>query len=114
MINRKKVCYVYRIVHFLDNRVEYKDDTHIIPRSTPIIVKRRPAAKHGRGSATKYIMDNNAGPEASAGNNSMPTWQRTAMSKRFDGKEDAPMVQAAKPMVSLWIYIITVDSSHRL
>jgi hypothetical protein len=109
MINRKKVCGVYELVRNLDNRIEYKDDTHIIPRSTPIIVKRRPAAKHGRGSATKYIADNNAGPQASANNASMPAWQRTAMSKRFDGKDDTAMVQVAKPPVSLRIGNIQVD-----
>ena len=33
----------------------YDDDTTIIPRSTVVIAKRRPAARPGRGGAARYI-----------------------------------------------------------
>ena len=34
---------------------EYDDDTSIIPRSTTVIAKRLPAAKSGRGGASRYV-----------------------------------------------------------
>ena len=34
---------------------EYDDDTSIIPRSTSVIARRLPAAKAGRGGATRYV-----------------------------------------------------------
>ncbi|KAJ7066569.1 DWNN domain-containing protein [Mycena amicta] len=74
---------------------EYADDSEIIPRSSSVIVKRRPAARPGKGKASMYI--------AGAGN-SLPTsepvsrgggpsgqpvsWHKGAMSKRFDVKEE--------------------------
>lgn len=36
-------------------RLEYDDDTSIIPRSTTVIAKRLPAAKSGRGGAARYV-----------------------------------------------------------
>ncbi|KAJ6619828.1 DWNN domain-containing protein [Mycena sp. CBHHK59/15] len=73
---------------------EYTDDSEIIPRSSSVIVKRRPAARPGKGKASMYI--------AGAGN-SVPTsepvqrggpgagsssWHKGAMSKRFDVKDE--------------------------
>lgn len=34
---------------------EYKDDSQIVPRSTSVIVKRRPAVRPGKGRAAMYI-----------------------------------------------------------
>ncbi|KAJ3009991.1 UNVERIFIED_CONTAM: hypothetical protein HDU68_002382 [Siphonaria sp. JEL0065] len=34
---------------------EYPDDNQVIPRNTSILVLRRPAAKHGRGTASRYV-----------------------------------------------------------
>ncbi|KAI9343155.1 hypothetical protein BDR26DRAFT_1006403 [Obelidium mucronatum] len=34
---------------------EYPDDNQVIPRNTSILVLRRPAAKHGRGTAARYV-----------------------------------------------------------
>lgn len=34
---------------------EYDDDTAIIPRSTSIIARRLPAARPGRGGASRYV-----------------------------------------------------------
>lgn len=39
-----------------DIRVEYDDDTTIIPRSTTVIAKRLPAQKPGRGGAARYVL----------------------------------------------------------
>jgi len=73
---------------------EFKDDSHIIPRSSSVIVKRLPAARPGKGKASLYV--NGVGPamptsdplaRASSGT---PAWHKGAMSKRFDGKEDTP------------------------
>lgn len=33
----------------------YDDDTTIIPRSTAVIAKRRPAVRPGRGGAARYV-----------------------------------------------------------
>lgn len=35
--------------------VEYSDDTEIVPRSTTVIARRRPAERHGRGGAARYV-----------------------------------------------------------
>ncbi|ORY35195.1 DWNN-domain-containing protein [Rhizoclosmatium globosum] len=35
---------------------EYPDDNQVIPRNTSILVVRRPAAKQGRGTASRYVM----------------------------------------------------------
>lgn len=46
---------------------EYDDDTTIIPRSTPIIARRLPPSKPGRGTAQRYVsgkMPMNALPNA--------------------------------------------------
>ena len=36
-------------------RVEFDDDTSVIPRSTTVIAKRLPATKPGRGGAARYV-----------------------------------------------------------
>lgn len=38
-----------------DSNEEYDDDTTIIPRSTTVIAKRTPAARHGHGRAARYV-----------------------------------------------------------
>lgn len=48
-------------------QLEYDDDTTIIPRSTPIIARRLPPSKPGRGTAQRYVsgkMPMNALPNA--------------------------------------------------
>jgi protein MPE1 len=76
---------------------EYKDDSHIIPRSVSVIVKRLPSARPGKGKAAMYI----AGSTAAGGQtsdisqrqgapiNGSNNWHRGAMSKRFDGKDES-------------------------
>jgi protein MPE1 len=90
-------------------RTEYKDDTQVIPRSTSVIAKRMPAARPGRGSSTKYITADAGAMEANSsvggpGSMGPPSWQRTAMSRRFDGKEETPVV-ASKPAVCSDVYL---------
>lgn len=43
-----------------DTNEEYDDDTAIIPRSTSIIARRKPAIKAGRGSAARYVFRQDA------------------------------------------------------
>jgi protein MPE1 len=79
--------------------VEYKNDSQIIPRSTSVIVKRMPASKPGKGKAAIYLsggsaktttsLDSTAAKGGASGN----SWARpghSAMSRRFDGKEEKP------------------------
>ena len=74
---------------------EYKDDSQIVPRSTSVIVKRRPAVRPGKGKAAMYISGTpGAGSEkhtpiVTPANN---TWHRPGLpsghsSKRFDSRE---------------------------
>lgn len=74
---------------------EYKDDSQIIPRSTSVIVKRRPAIRPGKGRAAMYISGTSGSssekptPTVTPANN---TWHRPGLSsghisKRFDSKE---------------------------
>ena len=74
---------------------EYKDDSHIIPRSTSVIVKRRPAVRPGKGRAAVYISGTPGSnsekptPTVTPANN---TWHRPGfaaghISKRFDSRE---------------------------
>ncbi|KAH7915291.1 DWNN domain-containing protein [Hygrophoropsis aurantiaca] len=71
---------------------EYKDDSHIVPRSSSVIVKRLPSSRPGKGKAAMYIAGTNGAapvptsePVQRSGGN---TWHKGAMSKRFDGKEE--------------------------
>ncbi|KAJ7890471.1 DWNN domain-containing protein [Mycena olivaceomarginata] len=86
---------------------EYTDDSEIIPRSSSVVVKRRPAARPGKGKASMYIAGaSNSVPTSEpvqrSGSGATPTtWHKGAMSKRFDVKEEpssAPQPStAAKP-----------------
>ena len=59
---------------------EYGDDTEIIPRSTTVIARRRPAERHGRGGAARYV----SGKAPTMSKNS----QRT---ENMSGKADAAL-----------------------
>jgi len=74
---------------------EYKDDSQIVPRSTSVIVKRRPAVRPGKGKAAMYISGTPGAssekhtPIVTPANN---TWHRPGLpsghsSKRFDSRE---------------------------
>ena len=74
---------------------EYKDDSQIIPRSTSVIVKRRPAVRPGKGRAAMYISgtlgasSDKPTPTVTPANN---TWHRPGfasghLSKRFESRE---------------------------
>ena len=75
--------------------VEYRDDTHVIPRSSSVVVKRV-FAKPGKGKAAMYIAGSSAGSSSAAseqGKNGSAAggshnWHRGNISKRFDGKEE--------------------------
>ncbi|ETW79050.1 hypothetical protein HETIRDRAFT_156028 [Heterobasidion irregulare TC 32-1] len=71
---------------------EFRDDSHIIPRSTSVIAKRRPAARNGKGNVAVYLAG--AAPETTgkSGNssNNASSWHKGSMSRRFDGKEEPP------------------------
>jgi hypothetical protein len=73
---------------------EYTDDSEIIPRSSSVVVKRRPAARPGKGKASMYIAGaSNSVPTSEpvqrSGSGATPTtWHKGAMSKRFDVKEE--------------------------
>ena len=82
---------------------ELKDDSHVIPRSSSVVVKRMPPARPGKGKAAMYI----AAPGTSATPESKPNSQpasaswpaRGSMSRRFD--KEAPSrpatVRAVQP-----------------
>ncbi|KAJ7759258.1 DWNN domain-containing protein [Mycena metata] len=86
---------------------EYTDDSEIIPRSSSVVVKRRPAARPGKGKASMYIAGAGAAvPTSEPVQRSGPgaptsSWHKGAMSKRFDVKEEpsssAPRPSAPKP-----------------
>ena len=74
---------------------EYKDDSQIIPRSTSVIVRRRPPVRPGKGRAAVYISgtpgasSEKPAPTVTPANN---TWHRPGfasglISKRFDSRE---------------------------
>lgn len=79
---------------------EYKNDSQIIPRSSSVIVKRRPAVRPGKGKAAMYISGGPTGssstsasdkPSASV-NLTNNTWHRPGLApvnqfKRSDPKE---------------------------
>ncbi|KAJ3200626.1 hypothetical protein HDU82_008733 [Entophlyctis luteolus] len=50
------------LVYNAQTNDEYPDDNQVIPRNTSILVARRPAAKHARGTAQRYVTA--AGPPA--------------------------------------------------
>ncbi|KAG5654353.1 hypothetical protein H0H81_003811 [Sphagnurus paluster] len=81
------------------SKQEFKDDSQIIPRSSSVIVKRLPSARPGKGKASMYLAGvGNTLPTSDpitklGGPSNGPTsWHKGAMSKRFDGKEEAPSV----------------------
>ncbi|TRM65599.1 DWNN domain-containing protein [Schizophyllum amplum] len=82
---------------------EYADDTTIVPRSSSILVKRRPAVRPGRGKAAYYTAGTAGNLPASesmqrgGGGGGGSTWYKGAMSKRFDGKEEAAKSSAMPP-----------------
>lgn len=92
---------------------EYRDDSQIIPRSTSVIVKRRPAVRPGKGRAAMYISGTPGAssekhtPIVTPANN---TWHRPGLSsghlsKRFDSREkekerDEPPKPVAKSSVA--------------
>lgn len=91
-----------RLTDFYSLDSEFKDDGEIIPRSSYVIVKRMPAARLGKGKAAFYT--------AGAGSlipTSEPinrgggggTWHKGAMSKRFDGKDEAQPKPVSDPEV---------------
>lgn len=86
---------------------EYKDDAYTIPRSSSVVVKRV-YAKPGKGRAAHYL--GSAGPsgngpaqesgaKTAGGGAGGHAWHRGNISKRFDGKEEPPKAEPAKPAV---------------
>ncbi|KAJ2924271.1 hypothetical protein H1R20_g12818, partial [Candolleomyces eurysporus] len=81
-------------VHVYDTatKQEFKDDTHIIPRSTSVLVKRLPVFRPAKTRIPIYLGNAPGGPVPTSetvvrGNAS---WHKGSMSKRFDGKEEPP------------------------
>lgn len=109
---------------------EYKDDSQIVPRSTSVIVKRRPAVRPGKGRAAMYISGTPGAssekhtPIVTPANN---TWHRPGLSsshtsKRFDSREkererDEPQkpvrVTSQIPAIAYPVPGLTQDSSSR-
>ncbi|KAI5120369.1 hypothetical protein M0805_006891 [Coniferiporia weirii] len=85
---------------------EYKDDMHIIPRSSLVIAKRVPASKTGKGKGAMYLTGTLPSTAQSsdglAGKEKLPSAPsvRTrfgvgAMSRRFDGKDELSKSRAS-------------------
>ncbi|KAI0343058.1 DWNN-domain-containing protein [Trametopsis cervina] len=74
---------------------ELRDDGYIIPRSSSVIVKRV-FAKPGKGKAAYYLggtgpPGGSAAPDSNKSSGvGAQSWHRGNITKRFDGKEDAP------------------------
>ncbi|KAJ7429887.1 DWNN domain-containing protein, partial [Mycena galericulata] len=85
---------------------EYTDDSEIIPRSSSVVVKRRPAARPGKGKASMYIAGaGNTVPTSEPVQRNAPgaassSWHKGAMSKRFDVKDEPSSSLVPKPTVS--------------
>ncbi|KAJ7155344.1 DWNN domain-containing protein [Mycena crocata] len=81
---------------------EYTDDSEIIPRSSSVVVKRRPAARPGKGKASMYIAGaGNSVPTSEPVQKSGPgaassSWHKGAMSRRFDIKDEQPSPSVPK------------------
>jgi hypothetical protein len=105
---------------------EYRDDSHIIPRSSSVVVKRV-FAKPGKGKAAMYIAGTatasssgtpEQGKQPAAGANGSHSWHRGNISKRFDGKEESSTsaskatTPAPVSFPSLRQLIRTVSSGH--
>ncbi|KZT71975.1 DWNN-domain-containing protein [Daedalea quercina L-15889] len=79
---------------------EFKDDSHIIPRSSSVLVKRV-FVRPGKGKVAMYVGNaapNAATPEHSSrtggGSSTSNTWSRAGnISKRFDGKSEERLAQ---------------------
>lgn len=101
---------------------ELKDDSHIIPRSSAVVVKRV-FAKPGRGKAAMYIAGTSAGsstatPEPgrqASGANGSHSWRRGNMTKRFDGKEESPSAtkSTSSASVSIPTHLAVYGSTSR-
>ncbi|KAJ7224243.1 DWNN domain-containing protein [Mycena pura] len=81
---------------------EYTDDSEIIPRSSSVVVKRRPAARPGKGKASIYIAGAGSTiPTSEPAQRGIPgTWHKGAMSKRFDGKEELSSSSSPTPKLA--------------
>ncbi|KAK0446750.1 DWNN domain-containing protein [Armillaria borealis] len=83
------------------SKQEYKDDSEIIPRSSYVIVKRLPASRPGKGKASMYIAGaGNVVPTSEPVSRNGSTWHKGALSKRFDGKDEAPQRLPTAPTAS--------------
>lgn len=74
---------------------EFNDESFIVPRSTSLVAKRVPARQGARKPAPQQTTSSSVGD--TTGTSSQPAYLRGrgAMSKRFDGKDDALKSQAS-------------------
>jgi hypothetical protein len=82
---------------------ELRDDSHIVPRSSSVVVKRMPPARPGKGKAAMYIgASGSATPEAKPNSQAgSSSWTgRGTMSRRFD--KDAPSKPTAVRSIRLF------------
>ncbi len=82
--------------------VELRDDSHVIPRSSSVVVKRMPPARPGKGKAAMYIgaPGTSATPESKSNNQpGSASWSsRGSVSRRFDREASKPAtVRAIRP-----------------
>ncbi|KAJ7116047.1 DWNN domain-containing protein [Mycena epipterygia] len=73
---------------------EFSDDSEIIPRSSSVIVKRRPAPRPGKGKASMYVagagVPTSEPVQRGGPGGGSSSWHKGAMSKRFDVKDEPP------------------------
>lgn len=85
---------------------ELKDDSHTIPRSSSVIVKRMPSARPGKGKAAMYIGAPGTSATSESKSNSHPgssSWTaRGSMSKRFD--KEAPSRPTTVRTIPPWLF----------
>lgn len=101
-------------VHVYDaaTNQEFRDDAHIIPRSSSVIVKRLPVFRPAKSRIPIYI-GNAPGsiPTSETVVRGTSTWHKGAMSKRFDGKDEASPSKPVVPTAPVTSAVVKEDEA---
>ena len=97
---------------------ELRDDSHMIPRSSSVVVKRMPPARPGKGKAAMYIgaTGTSATPESKSNNQpGSSSWSaRGSISRRFDKEGlSKPTTVRAINLFSSFLFIYSVPYAIR-
>ncbi|CAI2187249.1 17936_t:CDS:10, partial [Funneliformis geosporum] len=84
------------VVTHAESGEDYQEDTAIIPRNTPIVVRRVPT-KQGKGTAHRYLEGVPAPRNAATGNRVNYGNANGSMSKTFDSSKQQQQMQISRP-----------------